>query len=125
MFAFKPYKFTYMKKQLPPFKDLNISDMLFTFHTTPHITLGNEQCLKLLLRVLGGKIGAAASPVREPGTGGRSPPLPTGPATQPIPSILGISTAGGAAPGDAAAAGAATTSSVVRRPPRSPGYSTV
>jgi hypothetical protein len=25
--------------------------MLFTSHNTPHITLGNEQCLKLLLGV--------------------------------------------------------------------------
>ncbi len=28
-----------------------IYDMLFTFHNTTHITLGNEQCLKLLLGV--------------------------------------------------------------------------
>ncbi len=71
------------------------------------------------------KIEAAASPVREPVTGGTSLPPPTGPATQPTPSILAISTAGGAAPRAAAALGAATTSSVVRRPPRDPGNSTV
>ncbi len=28
-----------------------IHDMLLTFHKTPHITLCNEQCLKLLLGV--------------------------------------------------------------------------
>jgi hypothetical protein len=37
-----------MKKLL---SSLKIPAMLFTSHNTPHITLGNEQCLKLLLGV--------------------------------------------------------------------------
>jgi hypothetical protein len=35
-----------MKEQV-----IKIPDMLFTSHNTPHMTLGNEQCLKLLLGV--------------------------------------------------------------------------
>jgi hypothetical protein len=34
-----------------PYEDLQILCMLFTSHITPHTTLGNEQCLKLLLGV--------------------------------------------------------------------------
>jgi hypothetical protein len=41
-----------MKKQLSSIcRQKKIQDTLFTFHKTPHITLGNEQCLKLLLGV--------------------------------------------------------------------------
>jgi hypothetical protein len=32
-------------------EDLKIPDMLFTSHNTPHITVGNKQCLKFLLGV--------------------------------------------------------------------------
>jgi hypothetical protein len=39
----KPTHFSPPKKKNP--------NMLFTFHNTLHITLGNEQCLKLLLVV--------------------------------------------------------------------------
>ncbi len=34
-----------------PYRDLQILGLLFTSHNTPHITLGNEQCLKILLGV--------------------------------------------------------------------------
>ncbi len=40
-----------MKKSFRPYEAIKIHDMLFTPHNTPHITLGNEQCLKLLLGV--------------------------------------------------------------------------
>ncbi len=36
------------RNSFPPYEDLKIPEMLFTSHNTPHITLGNEQCLKLL-----------------------------------------------------------------------------
>jgi hypothetical protein len=39
------------RNSFPPYEDLKIPDMLFTSHNTPHITLGNGQCLKLLLGV--------------------------------------------------------------------------
>ncbi len=39
------------RNNFPPYEDLQISYMLFTSHNTPHITLGNEQCLKQLLAV--------------------------------------------------------------------------
>ncbi len=41
---------TYMKKHLSPYADLKFHAFHFP-HNTSHITLGNEQCLKLLLRV--------------------------------------------------------------------------
>ncbi len=41
--------FRYMKKLLSSIWNLNIPGMLFTSHRTPHITIGNVQCLKLLL----------------------------------------------------------------------------
>jgi hypothetical protein len=42
----------------PPYEDLKIPDMLFTSQKTPHITLGNEQCLKLLMEFATLKVGA-------------------------------------------------------------------
>jgi hypothetical protein len=39
-----------VNQSFPPYEDLKIPDMLFTSHTL-HITLGNKQCLKLLLGV--------------------------------------------------------------------------
>ncbi len=39
------------RNSFSPYEDLKILDVLFTSHSTPHITLGNEQCLKLLLGV--------------------------------------------------------------------------
>jgi hypothetical protein len=46
------------KNSFSPLEDLKIPDMLFTSHNTPHITLDNEQCLKLLLGVCNTKEGA-------------------------------------------------------------------
>jgi hypothetical protein len=40
-----------MKKIFRPYEDKKIHDMLSTSHNTPHILLGHEQCLKLLLGV--------------------------------------------------------------------------
>jgi hypothetical protein len=36
---------------VPSYEDLQILGILFTSYITPHTTLGNEQCLKLLLVV--------------------------------------------------------------------------
>ncbi len=57
LFALRPFKFAYMEMKifentLPPYEIyLQILGMLFTSHITTHTTLGNEQCLKLLLGV--------------------------------------------------------------------------
>jgi hypothetical protein len=56
LFALKSFKFTYMEMKIfentfLPYEDLQILCMFFTSHITPHTTLGNEQCLKLLLGV--------------------------------------------------------------------------
>ncbi len=39
------------RNSFPSYEDVKILDMLFTFQNTPRITLGNEQCIKLLLVV--------------------------------------------------------------------------
>ncbi len=39
------------KNFFPPKEDLQILGILFNSYITPHTTLGNEQCLKLLLGV--------------------------------------------------------------------------
>jgi hypothetical protein len=39
------------RNSFPSYEDIKIHDVLFTSHNTPHITLSNEQCLKLLLGV--------------------------------------------------------------------------
>jgi hypothetical protein len=40
-----------MEMKMPPNENVQILGMLFTSHITPRTTLGNEQCLKLLLGV--------------------------------------------------------------------------
>jgi hypothetical protein len=39
------------ESSLSPYEDLQLLGMLFTSHITPHTTLGNVQCIKLLLGV--------------------------------------------------------------------------
>ena len=52
LFALKPFKLTYMKKKLSSIWRLKNSWHAFHFpNHPPHIILGNEQCLKLLLGV--------------------------------------------------------------------------